>query len=74
MRAVFEKLAQPPTGGISLRGLPAAGLASVVQLYTNEGAAAGALQQLPAFQPFMAAAQDRHEQPATFTGPEPIGD
>jgi hypothetical protein len=45
-----------------------------VHLYTNEGAVAGALQQLPAFHAFVAAAQDRHEQPATFTEPELIGD
>jgi hypothetical protein len=41
-------------------------------LYTNEGAAAGALQQLPAVQAFVAAAP--HEQPATFPEPELIGD
>ena len=30
--------------------------------------------KLSAFQAFVAAAQDRHEQPATFTEPELIGD
>ena len=32
------------------------------------------LRVVPAFQAFIAAAQDNHEQPATFTEPELIGD
>ena len=68
VRAVFEELAQTRPAGFRYAVFQLPDSRQFVQLYTNEGAAAGALQQLPAFQPFMAAAQDRHEQPATFTG------
>jgi quinol monooxygenase YgiN len=73
VRAVFEELAQTRPAGFryAVFQLPDR---QFVHLYTNEGAAAGALQQLPAFQAFVDGAQDLHEQPATFTEPELIGD
>ena len=37
-------------------------------------AAPRALQELASFQAFLTGAKDRHEQPATFTQPELIGD
>jgi quinol monooxygenase YgiN len=73
-RAVFEELAQTRPAGFRYAVFQLPDSRQFVHLYTNEGAAAGALQQLPAFQAFVAAAQDRHEQPATFTEPELIGD
>jgi quinol monooxygenase YgiN len=74
VRAVFEELAQTRPAGFRYAVFQLPDSRQFVHLYTNEGAAAGALQQLPAFQAFVAAAQDRHEQPATFTEPELIGD
>ncbi len=74
VRAVFEELAQTRPAGFRYAVFQLPGSRQFVHLYTNEDAAAGALQQLPAFQAFVAAAQDRQEQPATFTEPELIGD
>ena len=74
VRAVFEELAQRRPAGFRYAVFQLPDSRRFVHLYTNEGAVAGALQQLPAFQAFVAAAQDRHEQPATFTEPELIGD
>ena len=74
VRAVFEELAQTRPAGFRYAVFQLPDSRQFVHLYTKEGAAAGALQQLPAFQAFVAVAQDRHEQPATFTEPELIGD
>jgi quinol monooxygenase YgiN len=72
VRAVFEELAKTRPAGFRYAIFKLPDSRQFVHLYTNEGAAAGALQQLPAFQAFVAAAP--HEQPATFTEPELIGD
>ena len=74
VRAVFEELAQTRPAGFRYAVFQLPDSRQFVHLYTNEGATAGALQRLPTFQAFVAAAQDRHEQPATFTEPELIGD
>ena len=74
VRAVFEELAQTRPTGFRYAVFQLADSRQFMHLYTNEGAAAGALQQLPAFQAFVAGAQDRHEQPVTVTEPELIGD
>jgi len=74
VRAVFEELAKTRPAGFRYAIFKLPDSRQFVHLYTNGGAAAGALQQPPAFQAFVAAAQDRHEQPATFTEPELIGD
>lgn len=71
VRTVFEELAQTRPAGFRYAVFQLPDSRQFVHLYTNEGAAAGALQPLPAFQAFAAAA---HEQPATFTEPEPSGD
>lgn len=74
VRAVFDELAQTRPAGFRYAVFQLPDTRQFVHLYTNDGAAAGALQQLPAFQAFVAAAQDRHEQPAIFTEPQLIGD
>src|SRR5438552_12484993 len=74
VRAVFEELAHTRPAGFRYAVFQLPDSRQFVHLYTTEGAAAGAPQQLPAFQAFVAVAQDRHEQPATFTEPELIGD
>jgi quinol monooxygenase YgiN len=66
VRAVFEELAEARPAGFRYAVFQAADSGEFVHLYTDEGAAAGALQQLSAFQAFVAGAADRHEQPATF--------
>jgi hypothetical protein len=74
IRAVFEELAQTRPPGFRYAVFELPDTRQFVHLYTNDGASSGALQQLPAFQAFVAAAQDRHEQPAAFAEPELIGD
>jgi sulfite reductase alpha subunit-like flavoprotein len=73
VRNVFEELAKARLVGFRYAVFQAADSGEFVHLYTNEGAAPGALQQLPAFQAFVADAADRHEQPATVKGFELIG-
>lgn len=66
VRAVFEALAEDRPAGFRYAVFQAAGSGEFVHLYTDEGAAPGTLQQLPAFQAFVAEAAARHEEPATF--------
>jgi hypothetical protein len=73
VRAVFQELAHVRPAGIRYAVFQAAEAAEFVHLYTDEGAAPGALQQLPAFQAFLAGAADRREQPAMFKEFELIG-
>jgi hypothetical protein len=74
VRAVFEELAQTQPAGFRYAVFQLPDSRQFVHLYTNDGAASGALQQLPSFQAFVSGAQDRHEQPATVAEPELIGD
>jgi hypothetical protein len=74
VRAVFEELAQARPAGFRYAVFQLADSRQFVHLYTDEDGTPGVLQQLPAFQAFVARAADRHEQPATFTEPELIGD
>jgi len=74
VRAVFDELAQTRPAGFRYAVFQQPDSRQFVHLYTNEGAPAGALQQLSAFGAFVAGAQDLHEQPATFTEPKLIGD
>jgi quinol monooxygenase YgiN len=74
LRAVFEELAHTRPAGFRYAVFQQQEARHFVHLYTNEGAEAGVLQQLPAFQAFIAAAKNLHEQPATFTEPELLGD
>ena len=59
-------LVQHHPAGLCDAVFQAADSGEFIHLYTDEGAESGALQQLPAFQAFVAGAPDRHEQPATF--------
>ncbi len=74
VRAVFQELAQTRPAGFRYAVFQQQDPRQFLHLYTNEGAGAGALQQLPAFQAFIAATQDLHEQPAAFNEPELVGD
>ena len=73
VRAVFEQLAKDQPAGFRYAVFKAADSGEFVHLYTDEGAAPGALQQTPAFQAFVAEAANRHEQPATVKEFELIG-
>jgi hypothetical protein len=74
VRGVFDELAQTRPAGFRYAVFQLPDSRQFVHLYTSEGAPPGSLQQLPSFQAFVSGAQDRHEQPATFTEPELIGD
>jgi hypothetical protein len=74
VRAVFEELAQTQPAGFRYAVFQLPDSRQFVHLYTNEGAAAAVLQQLASFQAFVAGAEDRNEQSATFTEPQVIGD
>jgi hypothetical protein len=73
VRAVFEELTQTRPSGLRYAVFHLPDSRQFVHLYTDEGSASG-LQQLASFQAFVAGAEDRHEQPATFTRPQLIGD
>ena len=73
VRAVFEQLSNDQPAGFRYVVFQAADSGDFVHLHTDEGAAAGTLQQQPAFQAFVAEAADRHAQPATFRQFELIG-
>lgn len=74
VRAVFDELARTRPAGFRYAVFHLPETRQFVHLYTNEGAASGALQQLSSFQAFVAEAQDRHEQPAAFAEPTLVGD
>ena len=73
VRGVFEELTNTRPAGFRYAAFQAADSREFIHLYTDDGAAPGALQQLSAFQAFVAGAADRHEQPATFKEFELIG-
>jgi hypothetical protein len=74
VRAVFDELAQLRPAGFRYAVFQLADSRQFVHLHTDEGETTGVLQQLPSFRAFVAGAEDRHEQPATFTQPELVGD
>ena len=74
VRGVFDELAEALPSGFRYAVFQASDSGEFIHLYTDEGAASGALQALSAFQAFVAGAADRHEQPATFKQFELIGD
>jgi hypothetical protein len=74
VRAVFEQLAESRPAGFRYAVFQSPDTRQFVHLYTGEGAEPGALQQLSSFQAFVAGAEARHEQAATFATPELIGD
>jgi hypothetical protein len=75
VRAVFDELARLRPEGFRYAAFHNRETREFVHLYTDEGGEPGVnLQDLPSFKAFVAQAADRHEQPATFTRPELIGD
>jgi hypothetical protein len=73
VRTVFEELTKTRPAGLRYAVFSVPDLRQFVHLYTDEGSNSG-LQALVSFQAFVSGANDRHEQPATFTPPELIGD
>jgi quinol monooxygenase YgiN len=73
VRAVFEELAETRPAGLRYAVFYLREPRQFIHVYTDEGSTSG-LQELVSFQAFVTGAKDRHEQPATFTQPELIGD
>ena len=73
VRAVFDQLTQEQPTGFRYAVFRATDSSEFIHLYTDDGAEAGTLQQLSAFQAFVADAADRHEHPAVFTEFELVG-
>jgi quinol monooxygenase YgiN len=73
VRAVFEELAQTRPAALRYAVFYLPDSRQFIHLYTDEGSTAG-VQELASFQAFVAGAKERHEQPATSTQPELIGD
>ena len=73
VRGVFEELAETRPAGLRYAVLHLPDSRQFVHLYTDEGSPSG-LQGLDSFKAFVAGAEDRHEQPATVSKPELIGD
>ena len=73
VRAVFKELAETRPAGFRYAVFQRTESGEFLHLYTDEGAASGTLQQLPAFEAFVSNAADRHEKPAVFTSFELVG-
>jgi hypothetical protein len=73
VRAVFEELAQTRPEGFRYAVFYLPDSRQFIHLYTDEGSATG-VQGMASFQAFIAGAKEIHEQPATVTQPELIGD
>jgi hypothetical protein len=73
VRAVFDELAETRPAGLRYAVFYMPDSRQFIHLYTDEGSDSG-VQALTAFKTFVAGAEDRHEQPATATQPELIGD
>lgn len=73
VRAVFEELAEARPAGFRYAVFQGTESGEFLHIYTDEGAASGTLQQLPAFATFVSDAADRHEKPAVFTSFELVG-
>ena len=73
VRAVFEELAETRPIGLQYAVFYLPDSRQFTHLYTDEGSTSG-VQALDSFKAFIAGAEDRHEQPATVTQPELIGD
>jgi hypothetical protein len=73
VRAVFEELAQTRPEGLRYAVFHLPDSRRFIHLYTDEGSKSG-VQGLGSFQAFIAGAKEIHEQPASFTQPELIGD
>jgi hypothetical protein len=73
VRAVFDELTETRPAGLRYAVFYVPDSRQFIHVYTDEGSASG-VQALASFQAFVAGAGDRHEQPATVTQPELIGD
>jgi len=73
VRAVFEELTQTRPAGLRYAVFYLPDSRQFIHLYTDEGAATG-VHALDSFKSFVAGAEDRHEQAATFAQAELIGD
>jgi hypothetical protein len=73
VRAVFQELAETRPAGLRYAVFYLPDSRQFIHLYTDEGSSSG-VQELTSFQAFIAGAKEIHEQPATFTQPELIGD
>ena len=73
VRAVFEELVRTQPAGFRYAVFHLPDTRQFVHLYTDEGSTTG-VQALDSFKAFIAGAEDRHEQPATVTRPELLGD
>ena len=73
VRAVFDELAQTQPTGLRYAVFYLPDSRQFIHFYTDEGSPTG-VQALDAFKIFVAGAEDRHEQPASFAKPELIGD
>jgi hypothetical protein len=73
VRAVFDELAQTRPAGLRYAVFYVPDSRQFMHVYTDEGSESG-IQALGSFKAFANGAEDRHEQPASFTQPELIGD
>src|SRR5437868_74910 len=73
VRGVFEELARTRPDGLRYAVFYHPDSRKFIHLYTDEGSTAG-IQGLASFQAFIAGAKEIHEQQATVTQPELIGD
>lgn len=73
VRAVFDELAQTRPAGLRYAVFHVPDSREFVHLYTDEGSPTG-VQGLDSFKAFVAGAPDRHQQAATFTQAELVGD
>jgi hypothetical protein len=73
VQAVFEELGETRPAGLRYAVFYLPESRQFIHLYTDEGSTSG-VQELTSFQAFIAGAKEIHEQPATFTQPELIGD
>jgi hypothetical protein len=73
VRAMFEELAQTQPDGLRYTVFYVPESRQFIHLYTDEGSTTG-VQGLASFPAFVAGAKEIHEQPATVTKPELVGD
>lgn len=73
VRAVFEELGHSRPAGLRYAVFYLPDSRQFIHLYTDEGSTTG-VQALASFKAFVAEAEERHEQPASSTQPELVGD
>ena len=73
VRAVFDELAQTRPAGLRYAVFYIPDSRQFIHIYTDEDSESG-VQALTSFKAFVAGAAEWHEQPATSTQPDLIGD